>query len=75
MTTVEKLKASHQKHPLKSFFLKSGITQAELSQFLGIPYQTVVAYLNGNRQTPAHIEQKLQGLAKDIQTEAGCRPW
>ena len=69
MTTIEKLKASHQKHPLKGFFLESGVTQAELSQFLGIPYQTVVAYLNGYRQTPGHINQQLESLARDIQTE------
>lgn len=67
--TLQKVKASKKTHKLKSFFLRVGISQIELSRYLGIGYNSVNQYLNGYRAMPKVTEQQLKTLAENIQAE------
>jgi hypothetical protein len=57
-------------HPLKDQFKNIGVTQCELSHYLGIGYHRLHKFLNGYTRMPAWLESKLNLLLDELKMKA-----
>jgi hypothetical protein len=56
-------------HPLKEQFKNIGITQCELSHYLGIGYHRLHKFLNGYTKMPKWLEQKLTVILDELKNK------
>jgi len=51
---------------IKKLLKKVGLTMADLSRQLDIPYQTMDSYLNGRRSIPEKVESKIMKILESL---------
>ena len=56
-------------HPIKSQIKQLGISQVVLAKYVGVHHQTLFKMLNGYQPMPEAIEQKLEELLQNVQTD------
>ncbi|MDZ7759935.1 MAG: helix-turn-helix transcriptional regulator [Desulfovermiculus sp.] len=62
-----------KEHSLKTVLRSKGVHQAQVAQALGISLSSLSHYLNGYRQAPPEIAQKLEEIEQQISTgEKSC---